>query len=83
MSILDDARFRRRSLIADAAATLADRAKAILCALRDWHEARAAARHLHTLSDQQLQDIGMHRGQIEFLVRGYAVPWSRSLHAEH
>jgi uncharacterized protein YjiS (DUF1127 family) len=83
MSILDDARFRRRSLLAIAAATLAFRAKAVLSAMRDWQEAREAARHLKTLSDQQLKDIGINRGQIEFLVRGYAVPWARSGHADH
>jgi uncharacterized protein YjiS (DUF1127 family) len=70
-------------LIADAAASLGFRARVVLRAMRDWQEARAAARHLRTLSDGQLKDIGMHRGQIEFLVRGHAVPWSRSLHAEH
>lgn len=83
MSILDDARFRRRSLIADAAATLAHRTRAVWFGLCDWHAARAAARHLQALSDEQLRDIGMQRGQIEYLVRGRAVPWTRSIHAEH
>ena len=83
MSVLDDARFRRRSFVAVAAASLAFRARAVLCAIRAWWEARAAARHLRALSDEQLMDIGVHRGQIEFLVRGHAVPWSRSVHAEH
>jgi uncharacterized protein YjiS (DUF1127 family) len=83
MSVLDDARFRRRSLIAAAVASLGVRARAVLHAIGDWQDARAAARHLRTLSDGQLKDIGMQRGQIEFLVRGHAVPWSRSLHADH
>jgi uncharacterized protein YjiS (DUF1127 family) len=70
-------------LIAVTAARLAFRAGVVLCAIRAWHEARAAARHLQALSDEQLRDIGMHRRQIEFLVRGRAVPWTRSLHADH
>jgi uncharacterized protein YjiS (DUF1127 family) len=83
MSVMDDARFRRRSLTAAAAASLGFRVRAVLCAIRAWWEARAAARHLQALSDEQLRDIGIQRGQIEFLVRGHAVPWTRDLHAEH
>jgi len=70
-------------MIAGAAAALAARAAAALQAIREWRDARAAARHLDTLSDEQLKDIGIHRGQIAFLVRGLSVPWTRGGHAEH
>jgi uncharacterized protein YjiS (DUF1127 family) len=83
MSALDYARPRRRSLIAGAApAVIADRARGFLRAVRAGHEARAAARHLHALTDRQLKDIGMNRGQIECPVRGYAMPRTRSGHAD-
>ncbi len=82
MSALDCAESRRRSMTAGAAAPgIADRARELLRALRAWHDARTAARHLRTLNDELLKDIGMDRGQIEFLVRGRAAPWPR--HAEH
>jgi len=31
---------------------------------------RAAIDHLHAMSDRELKDIGIHRSQIEFVVRG-------------
>ena len=31
---------------------------------------RAAIGHLHAMSDRELKDIGIHRSQIEFAVRG-------------
>jgi uncharacterized protein YjiS (DUF1127 family) len=60
----------------------ADRTTNFLRAVRAWHEARAAARHLHALSDQQLRDIGMNRSQIGWPVRGRAVPDIRRSHAD-
>lgn len=84
MSSLDYAQPRRRSMIAGAAVpVIADRARDLLRALRAWHEARTAARHLHALNDELLKDIGMDRGQIEFLVRGHAAPRTRMGHADH
>lgn len=82
MSTLDYARPRRCSMIAGAAAIVADRARDLLRAIRAWHDDRTAARHLHALSDEMLRDIGMHRGQIELLVRGHSGPRTRRGHAD-
>jgi uncharacterized protein YjiS (DUF1127 family) len=51
--------------------------------MHDWHRRRLAVRQLQSMSDAQLKDVGLHRSQIEFLVRGLAVAWSRSSHADH
>jgi len=83
MSILDVARRHRPSPIVAAAAVMAGRARAVLCALRDWQVAHSAARHLRSLSDAQLKDIGIARGQIEFLVRRNSVSGSGGGHAKH
>jgi uncharacterized protein YjiS (DUF1127 family) len=60
----------------------ADRASNFLRAVRAWHEARAASRHLHALTDQQLKDIGMNRSEIERLVHRGGVPRIRRGHAD-
>jgi uncharacterized protein YjiS (DUF1127 family) len=79
MSTLDYARPGRRSLIAAVAAGV----RAASQAMHDWHRRRLAVRQLQSMSDAQLKDVGLHRSQIEFLVRGLAVAWSRSSHADH
>ena len=76
MSTLDYARPGRRSLIAAAAA-------GVRAASQAMHRRRLAVRQLQSMSDAQLKDVGLHRSQIEFLVRGLAVTWSRSGHADH
>jgi uncharacterized protein YjiS (DUF1127 family) len=58
------------------------RARAFLRRWREEHEARAAARQLASMSDWQLKDIGMHRSQIWYLVRGTSAMSIRSSHAE-
>ena len=50
-------------------ATLAQRAARRFRALRTWHEARIAARLLQAMSDEDLKDLGISRGEIEFAVR--------------
>jgi uncharacterized protein YjiS (DUF1127 family) len=79
MSTLIDVRPGRRGLIAAAIAGAAAASQA----MRDWHRRRLAVRQLQSMSDAQLKDVGLHRSQIEFLVRGLAVAWSRSGHADH
>jgi uncharacterized protein YjiS (DUF1127 family) len=81
MTTLDYAQPRRRSTIARTAAAV-ERARELLRAMRAWRDARTAARHLHTLNDDMLRDIGMDRGQIERLVRGGSTPRIRRGHAD-
>jgi uncharacterized protein YjiS (DUF1127 family) len=81
MSTLNYARSRRRRMSVAAVAST-DRARNFLRAVRAWHEARAAARHVHALTDHQLKDIGMNRGQVEWVDRDGAIPRSRRSHAD-
>jgi uncharacterized protein YjiS (DUF1127 family) len=79
MSTLIDVRPGRRGLIVAAIAGAAAASQA----MRDWRRRRLAIRQLQSMSDAQLKDVGLQRGQIEFLVRGMAVAWTRSGHADH
>ena len=63
------------------AESVVTRLGAILRALRDRREARAAVPHLQSLSDGQLRDIGMERSQIWYLAYGASAPSSRNRHA--
>lgn len=52
--------------------------------IKDWSTRRAAARHLHGLTDQLLNDIGIDRYQIDVAVRrpvGRIRVASRKIHA--
>jgi uncharacterized protein YjiS (DUF1127 family) len=83
MSTFDYSQSHRRRSIGVAAATIVAQVTGALQAIGNWHEARLAARRLHSLSDSHLKDIGMHRGQIEFVVRGLDVAWTRRGYVEH
>jgi uncharacterized protein YjiS (DUF1127 family) len=81
MSTMNFARPHRRRMSAAAVAGT-DRARNFLRAVRAWHEARAAARHVHALTDHQLKDIGMNRSRIEWAGRGGPVPRRQRSHAD-
>jgi uncharacterized protein YjiS (DUF1127 family) len=49
----------------------------ILGALRDWRSRSRAAQQLHGMSDRQLADIGIARGDIEAVVSGRYVRQTR------
>jgi uncharacterized protein YjiS (DUF1127 family) len=55
---------------------------AILRAIRRGHESRAAVRQLQSLSDWQLKDMGISRGQIWYLTHRTSASPSRDGHAE-
>ena len=42
--------------------------------LSAWQETRRAIRHLRSLSDSQLKDIGIRRGEIDWIARGVPQP---------
>jgi uncharacterized protein YjiS (DUF1127 family) len=42
--------------------------------LSAWQETRRAIRHLRSLSDNQLKDIGIKRGEIDWIAHGVAQP---------
>ena len=65
-----------RSCARRAAETLSIRMMSALRAIRSWHENRTAIRHLGSLSDSHLKDIGLHRSQIEFAVHVGEVRWA-------
>jgi uncharacterized protein YjiS (DUF1127 family) len=48
----------------------AERHASLLNALRVWHNRRTAAQELSSLSDRNLADIGLTRGDIPAAVRG-------------
>jgi uncharacterized protein YjiS (DUF1127 family) len=57
------------------------RLRAIGAALKGWWTAyvnwrleQLAINRLHSMSDRELKDMGVSRGQIEYAVRGEAVP---------
>ena len=52
------------------ASAAAAKARAILRATAEERAQRAAARELQRLSDHTLRDIGLHRSQIDAMVRG-------------
>lgn len=83
MSTFDYWQSRRRSSISVAITAMVAQVMGALQAIGNWHEARSAARQLHSLSDSHLKDIGVHRGQIEFVVRGLNVAWTRRGYVEH
>lgn len=83
MSTFDCSQSYRRSSIGVTAAIIVARVTGTLQAIGNWHEARLAVRHLHSLSDSHLKDIGVDRGQIEFAVRGLDVAWARRSNVEH
>jgi uncharacterized protein YjiS (DUF1127 family) len=58
------------------------RLRAILRRMRAGHESRVAVRGLQSLSDWQLKDIGMHRGQIWHRAGGISAGTTRIPHAE-
>src|SRR5262245_43005183 len=73
MSTFGYSQSQRRDLIDRAAAAIVGHVSGALQAMRNWHEAQLAIRHLNSVSDYLLKDIGVHRGQIEFVVRGLEV----------
>src|SRR5262249_7256405 len=77
MSTSDYSRSQRRDSIGSAAAAIVARLSGALQAACNWYEAQLAIRHLNSLSDYLLKDIGVHRGQIELVVRGLEVAWAR------
>jgi uncharacterized protein YjiS (DUF1127 family) len=54
---------------------------AVLRRLRAGHDARVARRRLQSLSDWQLKDIGISRGEIEHWARARPARSRRSSHA--
>jgi uncharacterized protein YjiS (DUF1127 family) len=70
MSTFDYSQPHRRNSIGAAVVTIVALVTDSLRAIRDYHEARLAIRHLHSLSDSDLKDIGVHRCQIELVVNG-------------
>ena len=58
------------------------RARAFLRRWREEHRARVSARQLASMSDWQLKDIGIHRSEIWYLVRGISAASIRSSHAK-
>ena len=77
MSTLDYLRSQRHDSIGSAAAAIVGHVSGALQAICNWYEAQLAIRHLNSLSDYLLKDIGIHRDQIEFVVRGLEVTWAR------
>jgi uncharacterized protein YjiS (DUF1127 family) len=82
MSTFDYSRSQRRDSIDRAAAAIVGHVSGALRAMRNWHEAQLAMRHLNSMSDYLLKDIGVHRGQIELVVCGLEVAWARRSNAE-
>ena len=58
------------------------RIRVILRGMCDGHESRAAVRHLQSLSDEQLKDIGIGRSEIWYLARGTSASLTWNGHAE-
>jgi uncharacterized protein YjiS (DUF1127 family) len=83
MSTFDCWQSHRRRSIGVAAATIVAQVTRALQAIGNWHQAQLAARHLNSLSDYQLKDIGVHRSQIEHMVRGLDVAGTRRSNAKH
>ena len=54
---------------------------AVLRRVRAGHDARIARRQLESMSDWQLKDIGIGRGEIEYWTRAFPARSRRSSHA--
>jgi uncharacterized protein YjiS (DUF1127 family) len=83
MMSIEYSRAQPRGSIGSAAAAMVARMSGALQAICNWYKAQLAIRHLNSLSDYLLKDIGVHRGQIEFVVRGLEVAWARHSNVEH
>lgn len=82
MSSLECMGTRRRTLRAGAVEAVIGCVKTVLRGLRRWYATDAAFRQLHSLSDRQLKDIGLHRCQIHYLTRDMSGSRYRGRYAE-